>query len=171
MDLRVTFRLLGALLLGTVLSASACRGERADSTPPSGAPTGTGGATPSPGRDSSGMGGETPSEARDQAGVVAPTSAASGTVDGKPGASAGAGPATGGGACAQDADCGLTRIEERSCCDGCEERALLRSEITALEERCREQNERCPARACAPGRRMVTPVCRQGRCEVSLGGR
>lgn len=170
MNLHVTFRLLGALLVGTVLSASACRGERTESMPPSGAPAGTGGTTPSPGRDSTGMGGETPSEARDQAGVVAPTSAASGMVDAKTGASADAGTTTGG-ACAQDADCGLTRIEERSCCDGCEERALLRSEITALEERCREQNEKCPARACAPGRRMVTPVCRQGRCEVSLGGR
>lgn len=143
MNLRVTFRLLGVAVVAALLSASACREERSDATPtPSGAPAGTG--------------------------------AASDAVDAKaaaPGDAGGASTAATGGGCSQDTDCGLTRIDAQSCCDGCEEWAAPRSEITALEDRCREQNEKCPARACAPGRRMVTAVCREGRCEVSRGGR
>lgn len=121
---------------------------------PSGPGSGTGGATPAASRDGMGATGNTPAQQREYAGTP-------GTTAQKPEPAQGSA-----GRCTQDADCGVSRYIPGKCCQDCEERPVLQSELAAQNERCADELSKCPMRNCAPGQVGGTAVCREGRCEM-----
>jgi hypothetical protein len=98
--------------------------------------------------------------------ALALTSCAARESDGspRPSTSASAGP-TGG--CASDADCSYTMIDEKTCCDRCDARALLRSDLDRLSTDCRSKSGReCPLLDC-PNNGEASAICDHGTCIVA----
>lgn len=153
-------------MLVMLLAVAACRTDRpagpgdaasaADvqtAETPSGAGSGSGGATPSASRDGMGSTGNNPAQQREYAGTPATTAQ-------KPA------PAEGDATCSEDADCAVSRFIPGQCCQDCEERPVLHSELTAQRERCAAELAKCPMRNCAPGSMGRTAACVEGRCVV-----
>lgn len=65
--------------------------------------------------------------------------------------------------CMTDSDCTLTSRGD-DCCDGCQKRAITRTASSALDDKCKDTNHRCPVLDCPST--SVEAFCASGRCKT-----